>query len=86
MTNDRMRRASNEAYYATLDGRISWKITKETSTSRQITLSGNSDLMLAGLTEKSPKFTELGITVTGRITKTGLIIKLAEGIKKKAAK
>lgn len=84
--NDNIRRASNMAYFATLDGRTSWKITKESETSRRIVLSGNADLMLAGLTEKSPKFTELGVTISGKVTKTGLIIEVADGIKKKAAK
>lgn len=75
--SDNIRRASNECYFASIDGRTSWKIVKDSQNSRDIVLSGNSDTMLAGILEKSPKFTELGVTVIGKKTKTGLEVKIA---------
>lgn len=74
---DSIRRASNECYFASIDSRTSWKIVEDSNTSRKIVLSGNPDLMLAGILEKSSKFTELGVTVIGKKTKTGLEVKIA---------
>lgn len=74
---DNVRRASNEVYFSTIDGRSGWKIVKETKTSRQIILTGNTESMLAGLLEKKNKFEELGVTVLGKKTKTGLTIEVA---------
>ena len=75
--NNHIRQASNEVYFATLDGRTSWRIVEDPENSRKIVLSGNTDTMLAGILEKSPKFEELGVTVTPTKTKTGLEVKIA---------
>jgi hypothetical protein len=77
MKKDNIRRASNETYFSTIDGRTGWKIVKETDSSRQIVLTGNTESMLAGLLEKKEKFDELGVTVLGKKTDTGLIIEVA---------
>ena len=37
---------------------------------------GDPDAMLTGILEKSPWFTELGVTVVGKKTKTGLEVKI----------
>lgn len=74
--NSNIRRASNMCYFLTIDGRTSWKIVKDSKNSRDIVLSGNPDTMLTGILEKSPKFTELGVTVIGKKTKTGLEVKI----------
>jgi hypothetical protein len=83
MKRDNIRKAGNRAYFATIDGRESWKVVKDTKNSTQIVLLGNTESMLAGLLEAMPKFEELGVTVLGKKTKDGLVIDISHGVKKK---
>ena len=84
MKKDNVRRASNEAFFATMDGRTSWKVVKDTNTSTQVILEGDSASMLAGLVEKKPKFTDMGVTVLGKVIDTGLVIDITDGVKEAA--
>lgn len=82
MKKDNIRKAGNLTYFATIDGRKSWSIVKDTKTSTQVILVGDSDRMLAGLLEAQPKFDDLAVTVLGKKTKDGLVIEIIDGVKK----
>lgn len=85
MKKDNVRKASNEVYFATMDGRKSWKVVKDSDTSTQVVLIGDTEPMLAGLLAKQPKFKDMGVTVRGKKTNTGLIIEVMDGVVLKPA-
>lgn len=85
MKKDNVRKASNEVYFATMDGRKSWKVVKDSDTSTQVVLLGNTESMLAGILEHKTRFDEMGVTVKGKKTDTGLIIEVTDGVVKKPA-
>ncbi len=82
---DNVRKASNEVYFATMDGRKSWKVVKSSNISIQVILLGNTESMLVGLLEKQPKFKDMGVTVRGKRTDDGLIIEVMDGVVLKPA-
>jgi len=81
MKKDNVRTATNEVFFATLGAKTSWKVVKDTDSSTQAILVGDTALMLEGIKAKKPRFDELGVTVLGKVTDTGLIVDVTDGIK-----
>jgi len=74
---ENVRLASNRVYFATLDGRTGWKVTKDTVTSTQVRLWGNPEVMLQGLLQAKERIEELGVTILGKKEEDGLVIEVS---------
>ena len=72
--NQSLRLATNDMYFATLDGRKAWRITASSPKMRRVEIHGDTETLLKGLKENKDRIESRGVKLTAGKRSYGLLV------------